>query len=115
MELKDFIKTAISDITNAVGELQNELENGAIISPSLPTPIVNHTIKDPNDIKCIREITKINFDIAITVGNTDKTEAGGSAGIHIFSAKIENGNEEHTENASRITFTIPIVLPTHKV
>lgn len=28
MELKEFIKTALSDITNAVSELQAELQNG---------------------------------------------------------------------------------------
>ena len=38
MELKDFIKTALSDITNAVSELQAELHNGAIVSPSVPNP-----------------------------------------------------------------------------
>ena len=34
MELKEFIKTAIADITSAVSELQEELKNGAIVSPS---------------------------------------------------------------------------------
>lgn len=32
MELKEFIKTALSDITNAVSELQKELQNVAIVS-----------------------------------------------------------------------------------
>lgn len=36
MELKEFIKTALTDITDAVSELQAELQNGAIVSPSLP-------------------------------------------------------------------------------
>ena len=35
MELKEFIKTAISDITEAVSELQEELWNGTIVNPSL--------------------------------------------------------------------------------
>lgn len=30
MELKEFIKTAIADITNAVSELQGELKNGVV-------------------------------------------------------------------------------------
>lgn len=40
MELKEFIKTALSDITNAVSELQAELQNGAIVSPSVSIPVV---------------------------------------------------------------------------
>lgn len=115
MELKMFIKTAISDITDAVSELQKELKNGAIVSPSMPNKIAIRTIKDPNDGKCNRPISKIDFDVAITIGNTDTVEAGGGVGIQIFSAKIGNVNEEHKGNVSRITFSIPIVLPTQRI
>ena len=77
MELKEFIKTAIADITGAVSELQNELDNGAIVSPSLPNPISNGTIKDPDNNKVNRRISQIDFDVAITVGDTATKEAGG--------------------------------------
>lgn len=115
MELKEFIKTVLSDITDAVSELHVELTNGAIISPSMPNPIANNTIIDPENIKCNRQISKIDFDIAITTGSSDKVDAGGGIGIHVFSAKIGSDNEHHQENASRISFSIPIVLPTHHV
>lgn len=111
MELKEFIKTALSDITNAVSELQAELQNGAIVSPSVPNSIANVTVKDPQDNKINRPISKIDFDVAITVGSTDNIEAGGKVGIQIFSAKLGGNNENHTENVSRITFSIPVVLP----
>ena len=111
MELKEFIKTALSDITNAVSELQAELQNGAIVSPSVTNSIANVTVKDPQDNKINRPISKIDFDVAITVGSTDNIEAGGKVGIQIFSAKLGGNNENHTENVSRITFSIPVVLP----
>ena len=111
MELKEFIKTVLSDITNAVSELQAELQNGAIVSPSVPNPIANVTVIDPQDDKINRPISKIDFDVAITVGSTDNIEAGGKVGIQIFSAKLGGNNENHTENVSRITFSVPIVLP----
>lgn len=115
MELKEFVKTALTDITNAVSELQAELQNGAIVSPSMSNKISNVTVTDPANENCYRAISKIDFDVAITVGGTDKVEAGGKAGIQIFSAKIGGNSEEHTENVSRITFSIPVVLPTHHV
>lgn len=115
MELKEFIKTAIADITGAVSELQNELENGAIVSPSLPNPISNTTVIDPDNDKVNRRISQIDFDVAITIGDTDKIEGGGRAGIQIFSAKIGGESLTHTENVSRITFSIPVVLPTEHV
>ena len=111
MELKEFIKTALSDITNAVSELQAELQNGAIVSPSVPNPIANVTVIDPQDDKINRPISKIDFDVAITVGSTDNIEAGGKVGIQIFSAKLRGNNEKHTENVSRIPFSVPVVLP----
>lgn len=115
MELKEFIKTAISDITGAVSELQNELGNGAIVSPSLPNPIANRTVIDPENDRINRPISKIDFDVAITVGDTSATGAGVKAGIQIFSAKIGGENTTHAENVSRITFSIPVVLPTEHV
>lgn len=112
MELKEFIKTAIADITGAVSELQNELDNGAIVSPSLPNPISNTTVIDPDNDKVNRRISQIDFDVAITVGDTSAIGAGVKAGIQIFSAKIGGESQTHTENVSRMTFSIPVVLPT---
>ena len=115
MELKDFIKTALTDITDAIKELQDELKNGAIVSPSMPNAIANTTIVDPVNININRPISKIDFDVAITVGNADKVGGNGKIGIQILSAQIGNENVAHSENVSRMTFSIPIVLPTYHV
>lgn len=115
MELKDFVKTTIADITNAVTELQAELKNGAIISPSIPQPIANSTIKDPDNENVNRRVSCIDFDVALTVGETGAVESGGKVGIQILSAKIGGESRNHMENASRITFSIPVVLPTAHV
>lgn len=112
MELKDFVKSVVTDITNAVSELQSELNNGAIVSPSVSNPIANVTIIDPDNKNSNRHISKIDFDVAITVGSSDKLGTDIGTGIRIFSAKIGSDNEERKENVSRITFSIPVVLPT---
>lgn len=41
MELKDFVKGVLSDITEAIKESQEELDNGAIISPTATNNIEN--------------------------------------------------------------------------
>lgn len=112
MELKEFIKAAITDITDAISELQNELKNGAVVSPSMPDPIDLKTVKTDG---ANRLITDIDFDVAITVGNTDSYEGKVKAGIQIFSAKISGGNEAHTENVSRMTFSVPVIFPTAEI
>lgn len=115
MELKEFVKTAIQDITNAVSELQSELKNGSIVSPSMPSAIANSTVMDPDNGSINRKISNIDFDVALTVGDSGTIESGGKVGIQIFSAKIGGENKSHTENVSRITFSIPVVLPTAHV
>lgn len=109
MELKDFIKTAITDITDAVSELQQELSNGTVVSPSFSAQ--NVTTQDGT----IRPITEISFDIAVTVGQTESVGAGAKAGISIFSAGLNGADENKTENVSRMSFSIPLIYPTAKV
>ena len=111
MELKEFIKTALADITNAVSELQGELRNGAIVSPSLSREDEKTIEIDNKNVI----LTQVAFDVAITAGGTDTIKGGAKGGLHVFSAKVDGSNEEHTENVSHVSFTIPIVLPQHHV
>lgn len=111
MELKDFIKDTITDITDAVCELQAHLQNGAVVSPSYPNRIANATIIDPNNHKSNMLISKVNFDVAITAGSNDSTNGGGKIGIHVLSVGMEGNSEQHKENVSKITFSIPIAFP----
>lgn len=108
MELKEFIKTAITDITEAVSELQEELKNGSIVNPTLPQGEHGKHLVVDNEVRIIE---RLDFDIAVTA--SDKTELNGNAkvGISVFGAKIGTGNAEKTENVSRLTFSIPLLLP----
>lgn len=112
MELKDFIKTAVRDITEAVSELQTELDNGAIVNPTLPYPIALKTL-DINDEN--RPIEHLAFDVAVTAAEKYATDGSMKAGISIFGAKIGTESNARTENVSRLTFSIPIILPSTKI
>ena len=112
MELKDFIKAAITDITEAVSELQNELDNGAIVNPTLPNPIALKTLTVNNEI---RPIEQLSFDVAVTASEESGIDGQAKAGISIFGAKIGSATSAKTENASRISFVIPVVFPAHHV
>lgn len=108
MELKEFIKTAIKDITEAVCELQGELDNGAIVNPALPHPISNGSI----DVGTGNQpIQKLGFDVALTTTEATAIDGGAKGGITIFSAKMETSQQAQSHNVSRLTFTIPVVLP----
>ena len=112
MELKEFIKTAITDITEAVSELQEELKNGTIVNPSLTQGEHGKSLMVDNEV---RMMERLNFDIAVTTTEATELNGNAKAGISVFGAKVGAENKERTENVSRLTFSLPLVLPTTHV
>ena len=112
MELKEFIKTAITDITEAVSELQEELRNGTIVNPSLTQGEHGKSLVVDNEV---RMMERLNFDIAVTATEATELNGNAKAGISVFGAKVGAENKERTENVSRLTFSLPLVLPTTHV
>ena len=108
MELKEFIKTAITDITEAVSELQNELKNGTIVNPSLVQGEHGKSLLVDNEV---RMMERLNFDIAVTATEATELNGNAKAGISVFGAKVGAENKERTENVSRLTFSLPLLLP----
>ena len=104
MELKEFIKTALTDITDAVNESQCEIKNGAIISPPTSTEVggINQRIAK-------YKIYDIDFDVAITdnndIGKTKKV------GLEVWGLGYKNEKTDGYGSSvvSRIKFSIPVV------
>ena len=113
MELKEFIKTAVSDIVSAVSELQTEFaENGAIVNPPLPHPISNGSV---NVGKGNEPIQRLTFDVALTTTEASSVDGGAKGGVAIFSAKVGTEQQSSSQNVSRLSFVIPVVLPVAEV
>lgn len=95
MELKEFIKTALADITNAVKESQSDLTNGSIVCPKEKTQL-------------------IEFDIAVTTADnmSAKAEMGTSNIVgRIFAIGGKAEGEYGHSQLSRIKFEIPVQFP----
>lgn len=108
MELREFIKTAISDITGAISELQDELTNGSVVNPTLPNPIANATLLVNDEI---RPIERLQFDVAVTASESSQLDGNAKAGISVFGAKIGAATSANEQRVSRLTFSIPILYP----
>lgn len=108
MELKEFIKTAITDITEAISELQSELDNRAIINPSISRGEYGKAILVDQGVA---PIERLNFDVAVTATEASSIDGNAKAGISIFGAKVGTESNAKTENVSRLTFSVPIVFP----
>ena len=115
IDLKDFIKVALSDITSAVKESQSELDGFACVAPT-------HSIGySRDDMKWTEnrysKISSIEFDIAVTSESTEKSKESGSSGISVLSVmslgvgrKNEETQEILSQSISRIKFSIPVAF-----
>lgn len=113
MELKDFIKKTLIEITQGVKEAQEECsKSGALINPTY-TPYAQ--TKDKGNLikhkaKSI-EVTSVNFKVAITVSEGEEKNKG----INILSSVIKlgasNTSTDSIQNANIIEFKVPIILP----
>ena len=108
MELKEFIKAAITDITGAIDDLQGCLKNGTVINPTLPVGEHGKTVLIENEV---RMLERLNFDVAVTASEATGIDGSAKAGISIFGAKVGTETSARTENVSRLTFSIPLVFP----
>jgi hypothetical protein len=94
MELKEFIKKAISDIEESMDEIKTE--NG----------VVYYLSRSKKDFMTINEGGSIDFDLLVSSSGTDKSGAGIKAGIQVFSAGIGGESEKTTSDTSRIKFSL---------
>jgi len=106
MELKDFIKGTLTEIIEAVTEVQAAVKpSGAMINPREYGRDVRTTTNDG------ASIYQIDFDIAVTVSDT----SGAKGGIGVFVAGIGLGTKGETAESNvsqnRIKFQIPISYP----
>ena len=113
MELKEFIKTALTDIVTAVKETQESVQEFATIAPITEAGNKVTHIKTPHGYA---EISNIDFDVAVTTETTEGTANGIKGGITVAGVFNigGNGKEETAEkfqNVSRMKFTISVLLP----
>lgn len=120
MELKDFIKGVIFDITNAIEECQKELKNGTIVSPT-NSKAVEAIRSKRGDLK----ISYIDFEVAVSATTETGSNGEVKTGIEVsgtvlgfniggkLGGNVSNEeNKQVNENLSKIKFSIPIVYPT---
>lgn len=120
MDLKEFVKETIVQISNGIEEANSELkESEAMVNPIYVQLNSNDAQgygrtkeRDPDcENPDSNLLQKVDFDVAVSV------EAGkqGSAGAKLSIASIGIGAEGKTESSnkseSRIKFSLPVVFP----
>ncbi|MBD5209433.1 MAG: hypothetical protein HDS80_05770 [Bacteroidales bacterium] len=114
MELKEFVVSALRDITDAVKECQESIGNGAIFAPT--NTKASNIINSKNGDLAVSEIS---FDVAVTASSQSTDGLSGKGGINVMGfslgAKGENENKATEASTSRIRFSIPVVYPPTEV
>ena len=113
MDLKEYIKSTITQISEAVEELNAELQNGTVVNP---TPISGQdNVKTSQIIEYGNKrhpVTEIDFKILTNV--SDSQEHGGK--VNVAAGIIGMGgrkvSSEANEDESTISFSLSVCLPT---
>lgn len=117
MELQDFITETIKSITNGVINAQEfDTENGTLVNP-IGGPydkLSEHSLIIKGNGGGQKAITKIDFDIAVTVSSEDTTKVGGGLKIQIFNADASTASNITNQTTSRIKFQVNVALPSTK-
>lgn len=114
MELKEFVKGVLTQITDAVKESQEEIKNGAVICPT------NYRAQEVEKININGVdyiVSIIDFDINVYTEQVDNISAEINAGVSWLVNVVGKGdydNENKSGNTTRIKFKIPLVLPSIK-
>jgi hypothetical protein len=113
MELKDFIKTTLVEITNGVVEAQLELKDtGCLINPegfSMQGGQIKQGYK--NEYRAI-QMVKMNIAVSVTENSGKKSGIGVAK---IINAGINSEQMASNEKITTIEFEVPIALPVMEV
>ncbi len=111
MELQEFVRAALIQISTAVQDAQESVRNaGGFVNPSMyaRANIDSHF----GAMESGQHVFLVDFDVAVTA--SEAIQAGGSAKLSVasvFSAQGGSKSGASSESTSRIKFKVPIALP----
>ena len=96
MELQEFVKETLLQITKGVKEAQEEARSyGGVVNPRL-----------------VQDATNVEFEVGLTESSEDKTKKGIGVLLGGLKGGIDGSDSRTTSSVTKIRFTVPLVLPT---
>ncbi|MES9950068.1 MAG: hypothetical protein ABW118_14015 [Candidatus Thiodiazotropha sp.] len=116
MELKDFVKETLVQITTGVNDAQNEVRDlGGYVNPAARVFPKESDQSHLTQIGSGQGVFMIDFDVAISV--SEEGEAGGEAKLQVGSfLNLGGGGKKGSSSSTtnRIAFKVPLALPVDK-
>lgn len=114
--LKDFIKTSLADIADAVAECQQEFSNGAVVSPALRSSPLGVDLADfvplrSADGVVFASYTKVRFEVNLEIGETHTGKNGIGVAFSVLVAGTRKDDTDRNIRVTNIKFDVPLILP----
>ena len=114
MELQEFVKAALLQISAAVREAQDSVRtSGGFVNPSaMASAPGNADLTHFATLESGQNVFLVDFDVAVTA--TDAIEGGGGGKLSVASIFSVHGGAKtatSSESTSRIKFKVPLALP----
>ena len=116
MELKQFIKETLVEISQGVNEAHEELKgSGTVINPSYVKNESEKVFLYTEGLVKHPLIQFIDFDVAVTA--SEESGNTGKAGVSIVGINLgtQRTKDASTSGVSRIKFQVPILLKQNKM
>lgn len=115
MELKDFIKETLLQISEGVISAQEELKNsGCLINPLISSIVNGTTLINEGKQNERRQVQNIKMSIAISITENKGEKSGIGIVASVIKAGLSKDESEQNHTINRIDFEIPISLPVSK-
>jgi len=128
MDIKNFIKETVIQISEAVIEVQKHFDENQVDAIINPREIrknqnTNYSAEytttgtyavggeEYNRTDVARTVDNIEFDVAVTVEADSKNEIGGRLKVFDMGIGAELNETNKLANVSKVKFKIPLVLP----
>lgn len=107
MKLDAFVKTTLEQIIAGVVDAQSSAAtNGAYVNPHVRSAPAGRLVNHNGAV-----IQDIQFDVAVTVTESEKSGAGLRVGVPWVGGSVEGGSDARHGQESRIKFVVPLALP----
>ena len=107
MQLDEFVRSTLEQIIAGVSAAQKTaVQSGAAVNPTVRTGGSNRIVHSNGAV-----LQDVQFDVAITVSESEKSGAGLKVGIPWVGGGIEAGSDAQHSQASRIKFAVSLALP----
>jgi len=112
MELKEFIKSTISSISEAIEETQNELgKKNVLVNPEYIHKTGENSFRLGSKSNGYKPILDIQFDVKVEASETKNTGAGAGITASILNVAGSKSKDSNNKEVSSIKFNLPIALP----